>query len=74
MHTMMSKVYGQEVFRKLWSDWVDTHVEILARGGDICQNQLSKIKCPTLILYGAKDPLVDISHMEYIHDRIPNSE
>ncbi len=53
---------------------MDTHAQILARGGDICRNQLGKIKCPTLILHGVKDPLVDISHMEYIHERIVNSE
>ncbi|KAG8133269.1 hypothetical protein E2320_011073, partial [Naja naja] len=41
--------------------------------GDICQQLLPHIKCPTLIIHGEKDPLVPRFHAEYIHKHIGGS-
>ncbi len=45
-----------------------------AAGGDLYQADLSKVKCPTLILHGAADPLVPSVHPETIHRGIVGSE
>lgn len=41
--------------------------------GSICQQLLPRIKCPTLIIHGEKDPLVPRFHAEYIHEHIKGS-
>ena len=43
-------------------------------GGDLCQKEAKEIKCPTLILHGAKDPLVPEQHPKWFHDAIPGSK
>ncbi|KAI5633596.1 alpha/beta hydrolase fold domain-containing protein [Phthorimaea operculella] len=74
MREPMIAVYGEEVFRKLWSDWVDGMINLYnARNGDICSGVLKDIKCPTLIIYGQKDPMVDSSHVSHMHTNIQGS-
>jgi len=41
--------------------------------GDICSKDTSLIRCPTLILHGAKDPLVPRFHPEFLQQNIRNS-
>ncbi|KAJ7395026.1 Valacyclovir hydrolase [Pitangus sulphuratus] len=43
------------------------------KGGNICQQLLPDIKCPTFIIHGEKDPLVPQAHAEYIHKHIKGS-
>jgi valacyclovir hydrolase len=74
MQAPMIAMYGEEYFRKTWSDWVEAFVGTLAAGGDICKGELSKITCPTLIVHGKKDPMVGMEHAEYLHRNIKNSE
>ena len=70
------KIYGSaSLVQKLWSDYIDTNVDILnEKDGDICKEEISKISCQTLIVHGSRDPLVPVSHSEFIRDRITGSK
>ncbi|KAJ0177963.1 hypothetical protein K1T71_006836 [Dendrolimus kikuchii] len=75
MRQPMIEVYGEELFAKYWSDWVDA-MELIYREnkGNICSQFLKDIKCPTFILYGEKDPLVDKVHVSHLHTNIDGSK
>lgn len=45
----------------------------VTRNGNICSEHLKNIKCPTYILYGEKDPLVDKIHASHLHTHIDGS-
>lgn len=75
MKQPLLNIYGEEYFRNTWSDWVDTMERIYKKNkGDLCKNDLAKIKCPTLIIHGAKDVIVKPEHPVYLKDHIKNSE
>jgi valacyclovir hydrolase len=42
-------------------------------GGDLYSPLLAKVKCPTFVLHGAKDPLTSGLHPEAIHCGIAGS-
>jgi valacyclovir hydrolase len=62
----MRGVYGDEL-DALWEAYVCGLEAIHAAGGDLYQALLAQVRCPTLILHGAKDPLVPSLHPEAIH-------
>ncbi|KAG1667596.1 Valacyclovir hydrolase [Nymphon striatum] len=58
MISPMINLYGKEYFKKCWESWCDMCAEILVnKDGDLCQNGLKDITCPTLIIQGEKDPI-----------------
>uniref|UniRef100_A0A8C6Y621 Biphenyl hydrolase like n=1 Tax=Naja naja TaxID=35670 RepID=A0A8C6Y621_NAJNA len=70
----LEEMYGYEYFSKMGSAWVDGISQFVQQSdGDICQQLLPHIKCPTLIIHGEKDPLVPRFHAEYIHKHIGGS-
>lgn len=74
MKEPLVKLYGESGFQKLWNDWCDTLKNIHEKkGGDICKNKLQLIKCPTLILHGAKDPMIAKEHPLFLQKHIQNS-
>lgn len=75
MKQPLIKVYGEEYFRKTWSDWVDAMENIYKqRQGNICKEVLPRIKCPTLIVHGKKDAMVNEIHPKYLVDNIKNAK
>lgn len=75
MRLPMEQVYGKEGFAKLWSEWVDTLIDIFdKRGGNICKEFLPNIKCPTFIVHGAKDPMIAPEHVPYLENNIKATE
>ncbi|XP_050539267.1 valacyclovir hydrolase-like isoform X2 [Daktulosphaira vitifoliae] len=67
-------IYGEEYFTKTWQGLVDTVENIAANlNGDICQEALSKIMAPTLVIHGTKDEAVDMKHPLYIQNNIKKS-
>jgi valacyclovir hydrolase len=67
-------MYGEDYLRKQMGQWIDAYRVFLAkRGGDICRSDLAKIRCPTLVLHGAKDPLVPVYHPEFLVRQIKNA-
>lgn len=72
-----TKVYGgQERFSDYWKAYVDFIMSTLEFPDHFdIRNLLSKIKCPTLVLHGKQDPIVDYrQHVEPLNMQIYNSE
>lgn len=74
MRKPMEEMYGVEGFPKLWSGWVDGALDIIKKsGGNLCKEELSKIKAPVFILHGKKDPMFDgEEHIPYLKENIKN--
>ncbi len=73
MKDPLLKTYGPSL-QEMWSNWIDCIKRIyLEREGDLCKEDLSKIKCPTLIVHGTKDPLVPGFHPRYLKDHVRGS-
>jgi valacyclovir hydrolase len=68
----MRAVYG-DALDGLWDRYVDGQEALYEAGGDLYRPLLAQVKCPTLILHGAKDPLVPRLHPEAIHRGIAGS-
>lgn len=66
--------YGEDFFGKHFCGWMDVFSTIFTKyGGDFISKDLSKIKCPTMILHGSKDGLILPSQGEYLEKNIKNS-
>uniref|UniRef100_UPI00398E96D1 valacyclovir hydrolase isoform X3 n=1 Tax=Pristiophorus japonicus TaxID=55135 RepID=UPI00398E96D1 len=50
-----------------------TQEDIKLYNGNICQDLVPLIKCPTLIIHGEKDPMVPRYHPDYLHKHIRGS-
>ncbi len=68
----MRQTYGASL-DALWERYVVGLENLYAAGGDIYRSQLSRVKCPTLILHGEKDPLVPSFHPRIIAEGIRGS-
>lgn len=63
------KVYGAQTFQNLWS----RHIDFYRCLGDICKDKLGSVRCPTFILHGDRDPLCNLSHMNYLAKNIADT-
>ncbi|HKB96479.1 MAG TPA: alpha/beta hydrolase, partial [Rhizomicrobium sp.] len=68
----MRAIYGDDL-DELWDRYVGGQEALYQAGGDLYQPLLAKVACPTLILHGARDPLVPTFHPEAIHRGITGS-
>jgi valacyclovir hydrolase len=68
----MRAIYG-DALDELWDRYVAGQEALFEAGGDLYQPLLAGVTCPTLILHGAKDPLVPGLHPEAIHRGIAGS-
>jgi len=68
----MRAVYG-EALDELWDRYVAGQEALFDAGGDLYRPLLAAIKCPTLVLHGAEDPLTPGLHAEAIHRGIARS-
>ena len=58
----------------MWNGFLDAIEKIFKeKGGNVCQDFLPKVKCPTLIIHGQKDLMVTQFLAEYIHEHIAGS-
>ena len=65
-------VYGADGLQRLWGAAVDAWAGIYKQdGGDVCMAQAKSIKCPTMVLHGAKDPicLSEVSEQRRLRER-----
>ncbi|XP_031972397.1 valacyclovir hydrolase [Corvus moneduloides] len=70
----LEELYGHKYFAETCEAWVDGILRFADNSdGNICQQLLPDIKCPTFIIHGEKDPLVPQAHAEYIHKHIKGS-
>ena len=74
MRDALEAVYGAEELQRIWSEACDAWQQIEQRGGNVCGEEARSVACPTLILHGAKDPMVLQSHPEALHRAIPGSQ
>lgn len=69
------EIYGEDYFKKTWTGWIDAMQRLYEKqNGNLCKQVLSKIKCPTLIIHGGKDPLVLPEHPQYLKQNIVSSK
>lgn len=73
MREPLIAMYGREGFQEMWSGWCDALKAIHEAGGNICKDLLPKIRCPTLIIHGDKDPMVAPEHPQYLLKHINGS-
>ena len=69
------EAYGHELFERLWQSGIDN---LVSYSGDAAaywdiRGRLQKIMCPTLILHGNKDPLVEKEQALTAERLIPES-
>lgn len=71
-----SSVYGEQAFSDLWRKYVDFIVSALELPDQFdIRQQLCKIKCPTLILHGTDDPIVNYAeHVKPLEMQIYDSD
>ena len=68
----MRAVYGDEL-DDLWDRYVAGQEALFNAGGDLYAGLLAQVTCPTLVLHGARDPLVPGLHPQAIHRGIAGS-
>ncbi len=75
MRKPMEDVYGVRGFAELWNQWVDAYKDIFEQkeGKAVTQEQLERITCPTLVIHGDKDAMVDPVHPGFLKDKIKGS-
>ncbi|XP_072535522.1 valacyclovir hydrolase isoform X3 [Salminus brasiliensis] len=74
MRKPMEEMYGTQYFTQTWERWVDGISQFTRNPqGSICTELLQLIVCPTLIVHGAKDPMVPSFHPEYLLQNIRGS-
>jgi len=69
----LRSIYGEDL-QELWARWCDTQKALYQAGGELCQQRLHLIRCPTLILQGGKDPLVPNFHADALQRDIAGSQ
>nr|XP_055041734.1 valacyclovir hydrolase [Misgurnus anguillicaudatus] len=75
MRRPMEEMYGAQYFRETWEKWVDAMRQFAHNPqGNICTELLHLIYCPTLIVHGAKDPVVPYFHPQYLLKNIKDSK
>lgn len=74
MKAPLVALYTEKGLQEMWTAWSNTLAEISKNGGNICKDYLSKIKCPTFILHGDKDPMVAPEHPGYLFDNIQKAK
>jgi len=72
MVEVMSAIYGDEL-QDLWARWCDAMQALYRAGGELCQQRLHLVRCPTFILHGGKDPLVPAFHADILQQGIAGS-
>jgi valacyclovir hydrolase len=68
----MRAIYGDGL-DALWDRYVAGQEALFRAGGDLYRPLLAKVKCPTFVLHGARDPLTPGFHAEAIHRGIAGS-
>lgn len=67
-------LYGAQGLQDMWSGWCDAMQAMHKRnGGNVCMECVARITCPTLVLHGAKDPVVQPEHPNYLSSNIRNA-
>lgn len=72
--TQMAELHGEPYWRSLPTMYVAAQEALVAAGGMLISKQeLASIRCPTLIMHGARDRVVPADYSRIIHEYIPGS-
>lgn len=69
-------VYGISDLSKIWHGFINSlrAFRALKADGDVCTDEMTKIKCPALVVHGEKDRFCPLhTHSEYITTHIDGS-
>jgi len=70
----LAKLHGEPYWRLLPSMYVAAQEALVAAGGVlITEEELASIRCPTLVMHGARDRVVPAEYSRLIHKYIPGS-
>ncbi len=73
MRQTLEDVYGDSL-QAIWNAYCDSIRNRFESCPEICRRQLRAIRCPTLILHGALDPIVPGFHPQIFCDEIPSAQ
>ena len=75
MRGSLEQIYGVEGLQTIWTRWCDAMQQLWKeKKGNLCTKLLKDIRCPTLIVQGAKDTMTAPSHAEFLAERIPGAK
>ena len=70
----LAQLHGEPYWRSLPAMYVAAQEALVAAGGVlITLEELASIRCPALIMHGARDRVVPADYSHQIHERIPGS-
>lgn len=71
----LARLHGEPYWRTLPRMYVEAQVALVEAGGVLITNEeLASIRCPTLIMHGARDRIVPADYARSIHAHIPGSQ
>lgn len=71
----LESVYGSEYLGKLWANYVDSIQHLFdVKAGKMSLAELQRIEAKTLILHGAKDPLIAHEHVPFLRNTLKSTE
>jgi valacyclovir hydrolase len=70
----LTEIYGPDYWGDTWGQWCDVMGRLHAAGGAVGIPPLEQIACPSLVLHGAKDPLIKARHAEAFQRQIAGAE
>ena len=71
----LTQLHGDPYWRSLPQMYVQVQEELVAAGGIlITDEELSAIRCPTLVMHGIRDRIVPVEYARIIHEHIAGSE
>ena len=75
-HEGLIPVYGTPKLSQMWHEFTDSlrTLRALKADGDVCTEELTKVRCSTLILHGERDFFSPQSHAECMNDHIDESQ
>lgn len=70
-------MYGEACLLEMWIGWCDES-QVMAKSdvykfGGTFQQKIQGVRCPSLIIQGMKDKLIEFSHAEYLNQNLANS-
>ncbi len=71
----LAQLHGEPYWRTLPTMYVSGQEALVAAGGTlITDEELTAIRCPTLIMHGQRDRIVPVTYAHLLHERIPGSQ
>lgn len=69
----LSAGHGADYWKRLLWMWTEAWRLLYEQGGDVYHGRLREIRCPVLVLHGARDPHTSLAEMEQLAAQIPDA-